>query len=101
MEISRIRMVSLWRARFGEEVMQVRVCEPGLGKVDGPGRKYSCIMVPIFGVSFSPPLAVAGSHHLPCGTSQIRAYYCDNLKNLAFPIEPAANPIRPTLRDGH
>ena len=35
MEISRIRMVSLWRARSGAEVMQVLVCEPGLGKVGG------------------------------------------------------------------
>jgi hypothetical protein len=25
----------------------------------------------------------------------------DNLKNLAFLIEPPANPLRPTLRDGH
>jgi hypothetical protein len=29
-----------------------------------------------------------------------RDYY-DTLKNLAFAVEPAANPIRPTLRDGH
>jgi hypothetical protein len=25
----------------------------------------------------------------------------DKLKNLALGVEPAANPIRPTLRDGH
>jgi hypothetical protein len=29
------------------------------------------------------------------------AGYCDKMKNLAFAIEPVANPIRPTLRDGH
>ena len=38
---------------------------------------------------------------LLCARSQVRANYCDNLKNLAFAIEPQANPIRPTLRDGH
>jgi hypothetical protein len=38
--------------------------------------------------------------NLLCGTSHTQTY-CDNLKNLAFAIEPPANPIRPTLRDGH
>ena len=42
------------------------------------------------------------SNHGPlCGTSHMTARTCDNLKNLAFAIEPQANPIRPTLRDGH
>ena len=39
--------------------------------------------------------------NLLCGSSQIFQDYYGNLKNLAFAIEPVANPIRPTLRDGH
>jgi hypothetical protein len=32
---------------------------------------------------------------------KVSAGYCYSLKNLAFPIEPPAIYIRPTLRDGH
>jgi hypothetical protein len=36
-----------------------------------------------------------------CGRSQLMDKRCFILQNLALPIEPRANQIRPTLRDGH
>jgi hypothetical protein len=38
---------------------------------------------------------------MPQPASQIQSGGGGDLKNLALAIEPAANPIRPTLRDGN
>jgi hypothetical protein len=85
------------------------VCAPSLGKVRSDGlhwvarerEEYLGIMIPEFGL-WSPlrPGWLVSAGFL-CGTSQIQVRTCYNLKNLAFPIEPPANPTRPTLRDGH
>jgi hypothetical protein len=58
-------------------------------------------MIPNWGISFSPYSARLQESSLLCGRSQMIPDYCASLKNLAFAVEPAANPIRPTLRDGH
>src|SRR6266581_6111974 len=64
-------------------------------------REYFCIMIPATGFRGLPPLQWLPNQGRLCATSQIRANYCNNLKNFAFHIEPAAAPIRPILRDGH
>ncbi len=83
--------------------MQMLFYEPRLGKV-GNGwcvTKVSRIMVPIVTLRSPSGLQSGAGHHLPCATSQMRTPYWGNLKNLAFAIEPPANPMRPTFRDGH
>ena len=83
--------------------MQMLFCEPRLGKVGGGWRVTKVSLY--YGTNRYVPLslvpAMSGGHRLPCPTSQIRTPYWDNLKNLAFAIEPPANPMRPTLPDGH
>jgi hypothetical protein len=59
------------------------------------------IMIPCHWPFLSLRIRSLRGRYLLWGTSQMQSQTCDNLKNLAFPIEPPANPIRPTLRDGH
>src|SRR5258705_13429720 len=68
---------------------------------DGAQREFLCIMVPILAFRPGSHLQSRTGHHLPCARSQIRTPYWDKLKNLVLAIEPPANPMRPTLRDGH
>ena len=62
--------------------------------------KYVRIMVPISeNCSFSAEMLF--DNGLLWGKSHMRAGHCRNVKNLTFPIEPSATPLRLTLRDGH
>src|SRR5207302_2653669 len=72
---------------------------PGLAKVAADGRGaqgHFCIMIPNFGMSLARRCGRSQESRLLCGRSQIFAGYYGSRKNLAFAIEPAANPIRPT-----
>src|SRR4051794_40219938 len=57
-------------------------------------------MIPIFGLFPAGPRFCA-KKKFAWGRSHTRASHGATLKNLGFDIEPAANPLRPTLRDGH
>jgi hypothetical protein len=62
--------------------------------------KYVRIMVPISeNCSFSAEMLF--DNGLLWGKSHMRAGHCRSVKNLTFPIEPSATPLRLTLRDGH
>jgi hypothetical protein len=69
--------------------------------VSGHEEKFFYTMIPILAYRCLPQPRWPAENRLLCGRSQIELHPCDNLKNLAFGVEPPANPIRPTLRDGH
>jgi hypothetical protein len=68
---------------------------------DWASRKYFYTMIPVFLEYCRRQARSLPENCVLWGMSQMQPWSCDNLKNLAFPIEPPANPIRPTLRDGH
>jgi hypothetical protein len=59
------------------------------------------IMIPVDLLALLPSFRSLPEKRVLWGTSQMPSGRCDNSKNLAFAIEPPANPTRPTLRDGH
>jgi len=70
-------------------------------KAWGPRQGALSIMVPEIPGSLVRPHADAASVAVMGCRSQFPVGYCYGLKNLAFPVEPPASLIRPTLRDGH
>src|SRR5258705_12704444 len=75
----------------------------GLGKVGSGWRvtKVLCIMVPIVAPRLPRPRDVGPAIAFRAPRHRYRTPCWDNLKNLGFAIDPPANPVRPTLRDGH
>jgi hypothetical protein len=67
----------------------------------GARRELFCIMIPVLLDDFWRQTGSLPENQVLWAMSQMQPWHCDNLKNLAFLIEPPANPIRPTLRDGH
>jgi hypothetical protein len=76
-------------------------CRSGLAKVGWARRGHFRIMIPNLGTDLVHCRAWPQESRQLCASSQMFRDYYGILKNLAFAVEPAANPIRPTLRDGH
>ena len=77
------------------------VVEPAEGTDGLEAVKVLRIMIPILGMSGSRNGQWWRADRFLCARSQMLPVNSDNLKNLGLPVEPPANPIRPTLRDGH
>ena len=67
----------------------------------GPAIKSFGVMIPTPLSYLSWQVARVAVGPMPRPESPTPSGRSGDLKNLALTIEPAANPIRPTLRDGH